>query len=142
MNDQIAQSAEPRVGMGVTSLTPDSPSGTATSAEFAPVTGSTGSSAPAATIIDAAPTPSSAPTLTPATTGADIFTLLSSEATRSNPYPVYAQLRNEQRILDTGAGVWFLFGFDDCNRLLRNNEAGRVRCRDTRTYYLSTNQSR
>ncbi len=120
MNDQIAQSPEPGVDRGVTSLTPDSASGTGN--EFDPLTGSTGLSAPAATVIDASPAPSSAATLTSATTGADIFTLLSSEETRSNPYLVYAQLRIEQRILDTGAGVWFLFGFDDCNRLLRNNE--------------------
>jgi cytochrome P450 len=52
----------------------------------------------------------------------DIFTLLSSEATRRNPYPVYARLREKQRVLDTGAGVWFLFGYEDCNRLLRNSE--------------------
>jgi cytochrome P450 len=52
----------------------------------------------------------------------DIFTLLSSEATRRNPYPVYARLREKQPILDTGAGIWFLFGYEDCNRLLRNSE--------------------
>ena len=52
----------------------------------------------------------------------DIFTLLSSEETRRNPYPVYARFRSEQPILDTGAGIWFLFGYEDCNRLLRNSE--------------------
>jgi cytochrome P450 len=52
----------------------------------------------------------------------DIFTLLSSEETRQDPYPVYARFREEQQVLDTGTGVWFLFGYDDCNRLLRNND--------------------
>lgn len=54
--------------------------------------------------------------------GEDVFALLSSEETRRNPYPMYARLRNEQQVLDTGAGVWFLFGYEDCNRLLRNSE--------------------
>lgn len=52
----------------------------------------------------------------------DIFTLLSSEETRRDPYPVYARFREQQQVLDTGTGVWFLFGYEDCNRLLRNSE--------------------
>ena len=52
----------------------------------------------------------------------DIFTLLNEDSVRRNPYPTYARYRTGQRVLDTGAGVWFLFGHDDCNRMLRDRE--------------------
>jgi cytochrome P450 len=52
----------------------------------------------------------------------DIFTMLDSEAVRRDPYPTYARYRSSQRVLDTGVGVWFLFGHDDCNRILRDRE--------------------
>jgi cytochrome P450 len=50
----------------------------------------------------------------------DIFTLLNSDDVRRNPYPTYARFRTEHPVLDTGLGVWFVFGYDDCNRLLRD----------------------
>ncbi len=52
----------------------------------------------------------------------DIFTMLNSQAIRGDPYPTYARLRSEQRVLDTGFGVWFIFGYDDCNQLLRDRD--------------------
>jgi cytochrome P450 len=82
-------------------------------------------SAPSKVLPPTAPPDSKAPSRissSPAPSGQDIFTLLSSEETRRNPYPVYARLRKEQPILDTGAGIWFLFGYEECNRLLRNSE--------------------
>lgn len=53
---------------------------------------------------------------------ADVFTLLNSESVRRDPYPLYAQYRADQRVLDTGIGIWFLFGYEDCNRVLRGQE--------------------
>ena len=34
---------------------------------------------------------------------------------------MYARFRSETKVLNTGAGIWFLFGYEDCNRLLRNS---------------------
>jgi cytochrome P450 len=52
----------------------------------------------------------------------DIFTLLYSDSVRRDPYATYARYRADQRVLDTGMTVWFLFGYADCNRILRDRE--------------------
>ena len=56
------------------------------------------------------------------TDDADIFTLLNSESVRKDPYPLYARYRAENRVLDTGMGVWFLFGHRECEQMLRDRE--------------------
>lgn len=50
----------------------------------------------------------------------DIFLLLNSPQIRVDPYPTYARFREDHRVFDTGFGVWFVFGYEECNRLLRD----------------------
>jgi cytochrome P450 len=49
----------------------------------------------------------------------DVFSALTTEAARLDPYPVYAAYRTGRRLVDTGMGVWFVFGHEDCLALLR-----------------------
>ncbi len=50
----------------------------------------------------------------------DLFTLLMSSEVRRDPYPTYARFRHHDAVSDTGFGVWFVFGYQDCLTLLRD----------------------
>jgi cytochrome P450 len=44
-------------------------------------------------------------------------------AVRPDPYPLYAALRENARVThDTGLGIWFLFGYEECSQALRETE--------------------
>ena len=45
--------------------------------------------------------------------------MLMSPTVRPDPYPEYARLLAERRVVDAGIGVHFVFGYDDCLALLR-----------------------
>ena len=49
----------------------------------------------------------------------DLFGLFMSPEVRPDPYPTYARLLAERPVADTGVGVQFVFGHDDCLSLLR-----------------------
>lgn len=54
---------------------------------------------------------------------ADLFGLLMSDDVRPDPYPTYARLLAEHPVVDTGFGVRFVFGHDDCLALLRDRRS-------------------
>jgi len=55
------------------------------------------------------------------TVPADVFAALTSPDARRDPYPTHAAYRTEMPLLDTGLGLWFVFGFHDCLALLRSS---------------------
>lgn len=52
----------------------------------------------------------------------DIFALLYSDEVRLDPYTTYARFQRDRPLLDTGFGVWFVFGYEHCSRLLRDRD--------------------
>ncbi len=57
--------------------------------------------------------------MTMTTDTTDLFALLSSAEVRPDPYPTYARFLAERPMVDTGFGVRFVLGHEDCLTLLR-----------------------
>lgn len=51
--------------------------------------------------------------------GAQFLTELGQEANRENPYPLFAKMRANTPVLDTGGNTWFTFNHESAHQLLR-----------------------
>jgi cytochrome P450 len=49
-----------------------------------------------------------------------VFSRLTAPDALLNPYPIYKEYRTQSSIVDSGIGLWFAFGHQDCLILLRD----------------------
>jgi pimeloyl-[acyl-carrier protein] synthase len=57
----------------------------------------------------------------------DVLMAMMDPATRLDPYPLLDRFRATDHVVDTGLGMWFVFGYDDCLALLRDRRSSVAR---------------
>jgi cytochrome P450 len=57
----------------------------------------------------------------------DVLMAMMDPANRLDPYPFLDRYRTNEPVVDTGMGLWFVFGYDDCDTLLRDRRSSVAR---------------